>query len=62
MIPGHWYWQYIAILFIGIVFIIGSLYYFAVYNRKPIEVLARACAPRCPIAARRAAHLGEAAP
>jgi amino acid transporter len=40
VIPGHWYWQYIAILFIGIVVIIGSIYYFAVYSRKPIEVLA----------------------
>jgi urea carboxylase system permease len=39
VIPGHWYWQYIAILFIGIVVIVGSIYYFAVYNRKPIEVL-----------------------
>jgi urea carboxylase system permease len=39
LIPGHWYWQYIAILFIGITFIVGALYYFAVYNRKPIEVL-----------------------
>jgi urea carboxylase system permease len=36
---GHWYWQYIAVLFIGIVVIIGSIYYFAVYNRKPIQVL-----------------------
>ncbi len=40
VIPGHWYWQYIAILFIGIVVIVGALYYFAVYSRKPIEVLA----------------------
>src|SRR5436305_10169517 len=39
VIPSHWYWQYIAILFIGIVVIVGSIYYFAVYNRKPIEVL-----------------------
>jgi urea carboxylase system permease len=39
VIPGHWYWQYIAVLFIGIVVIVGSIYYFAVYNRKPIEVL-----------------------
>ncbi len=39
LIAGHWYWQYIAVLFIGIVVIIGSIYYFAVYNRKPIEVL-----------------------
>ena len=39
VIPGHWYWQYIAVLFIGIVFLIGAAYYFAVYRRKPIEVL-----------------------
>ncbi len=39
VIPSHWYWQYIAILFIGIVFLIGTAYYFAVYRRKPIEVL-----------------------
>jgi urea carboxylase system permease len=36
---GHWYWQWIAPLFIGGVVIVGSIYYFAVYNRKPIEVL-----------------------
>ena len=40
VIPAHWYWQYIAILFIGIVVIVGSIYYFAVYRRKPIQVLA----------------------
>jgi urea carboxylase system permease len=39
VIPGHWYWQYIAVLFIGIVVIVGAIYYFAVYSRKPIEVL-----------------------
>ncbi len=39
VIPGHWYWQYIAVLFIGIVVVVGSIYYFAVYRRKPIEVL-----------------------
>jgi urea carboxylase system permease len=39
VIPGHWYWQYIAVLFIGIVVVVGSIYYFAVYSRKPIEVL-----------------------
>ncbi|MBV9918078.1 MAG: amino acid permease [Solirubrobacterales bacterium] len=56
---GHWYWQYIAILFIGIVVIVGSIYYFAVYNRKPIEVLAehRAQVPDVPEAA-----MGEVAP
>jgi amino acid transporter len=40
VIPGHWYWQYIALLFIGTVVIVGSIYYFFVYNRKPIQVLA----------------------
>jgi hypothetical protein len=40
VIPGHWYWQYIAVLFIGIVVLVGATYYFAVYRRKPIEVLA----------------------
>jgi urea carboxylase system permease len=39
VIPAHWYWQWIAVLFIGIVFLIGTAYYFAVYRRKPIEVL-----------------------
>ncbi len=39
VIPGHWYWQYIALLFIGIVVVLGAIYYFAVYSRKPIEVL-----------------------
>jgi urea carboxylase system permease len=36
---GHWYWQWIAVLFIGIVVIVGSIYYFAVYRRTPIQVL-----------------------
>jgi hypothetical protein len=36
---GHWYWRWIAELFIGIVVLIGSIYYFLVYNKKPIEVL-----------------------
>ncbi len=40
VIPGHWYWQYIAVLFIGIVFLIGAIYYFLVYNKKPLSVLA----------------------
>jgi hypothetical protein len=59
VIPGHWYWQYIAILFIGAVVVIGSLYYFAVYNRKPIQVLAEHAAevPNLP-----GEPLGEAAP
>jgi urea carboxylase system permease len=39
VIPAHWYWQWIAVLFIGAVVLIGTAYYFAVYRRKPIEVL-----------------------
>ena len=59
VVPGHWYWQYIAILFIGITFIVGAIYYFAVYNRKPIQVLAehRAETPTLP-----GQPLGEVAP
>ena len=41
----HWYFQYAAYLFIGGVVLVGSIYYFAVYNRKPIEVLAEHSAP-----------------
>jgi urea carboxylase system permease len=59
IIPGHWYWQYIAILFIGIVVIIGSIYYFAVYSRKPIEVLREHAAE---VDAMPGAPLGEMAP
>jgi urea carboxylase system permease len=40
VIASHWYWQYIAVLFIGLVVVIGSIYYLTVYRRKPIEVLA----------------------
>jgi hypothetical protein len=60
VIPGHWYWHYIAILFIGTTVIVGSLYYFLVYNRKPIEVLAEHAAevPTLP----RTPALGEMAP
>jgi urea carboxylase system permease len=56
---GHWYWQYIAVLFIGSVVVIGTIYYFMVYNRKPIEVLAehRAEVPSLP-----GQTLGEVAP
>jgi urea carboxylase system permease len=36
---GHWYWQWIAVIFIGAVVLIGAAYYFAVYNKKPIEVI-----------------------
>jgi urea carboxylase system permease len=59
IIPGHWYWQYIAILFIGIVVVVGAIYYFAVYNRKPIQVLSEHAAdvPSMPDVA-----LGEMAP
>jgi urea carboxylase system permease len=36
---GHWYWKWISELFIGAVVVIGAIYYFAVYSRKPIEVI-----------------------
>jgi urea carboxylase system permease len=36
---AHWYFQYGAYVFIGGVIIIGAIYYFAVYSRKPIEVI-----------------------
>jgi urea carboxylase system permease len=61
VVAGHWYFQYIAILFIGIVFLIGAVYYFLVYNRKPIEVL-REHAAEVPMLPGEHAHLGEAAP
>jgi urea carboxylase system permease len=61
VIPGHWYWQYIAILFIGIVVLLGSIYYFAVYNRKPIAVL-REHAAEVPSLPGEHVPLGEAAP
>jgi urea carboxylase system permease len=58
---GHWYWQWIAPLFIGIVVIIGSIYYFTVYSRKPIEVLAEHAA-EVPPAPSMTPALGEMAP
>jgi hypothetical protein len=61
VIPGHWYWQYIAILFIGIVYAIGATYYFTVYRRKPIEVL-REHAAEVPSLPGEGMALGEAAP
>jgi urea carboxylase system permease len=64
VIPGHWYWQYIAILFIGAVVVIGTIYYFAVYSRKPIQVLEahRAGAAQAPEYALSQPALGEMAP
>ncbi len=54
----HWYWQYSPILFIGIIVIIGALYYFLVQAKKPPEVLAehQAAIPNIP------APLGDAMP
>jgi urea carboxylase system permease len=60
VIPGHWYWQYIAVLFIGIVFLVGAAYYMAVYRRKPISVL-REHAAEVP-SLDGSPHLGEVAP
>ena len=55
----HWYWQWSPVLFIGIVVIVGSLYYFGVQAKKPAEVLAehRADVPTIPEPA-----LGDVAP
>jgi urea carboxylase system permease len=61
LIPAHWYWQWIAPLFIGIVVLIGAVYYFAVYSRKPIEVLKEHSA-EVPVLPGEHMHLGEAAP
>jgi urea carboxylase system permease len=36
---AHWYFQYGAYLFIGAVIVIGAIWYFSVYARKPIEVI-----------------------
>jgi urea carboxylase system permease len=36
---AHWYFQYGAYVFIGVVIGVGALWYFAVYARKPIEVI-----------------------
>ena len=56
----HWYWQWAPFLFIGIVVILGSIYYFAVQARKPPEVLAehRAEIPELPTPA----PMGDAVP
>ncbi len=59
IIPGHWYWQYIALLFIGIVVLVGTAYYMAVYRRKPIEVLREHAAA---VPSLDDPHLGEVAP
>jgi urea carboxylase system permease len=49
----HWYFRWAAVLFIGAVVIIGTLYYFLVQVKKPTEVLAehRADIPEPPIPA-----------
>jgi urea carboxylase system permease len=36
----HWYWQWSPVLFIGIVVIVGTIYYFTVQSKKGPEVLA----------------------
>ncbi|MEA2356927.1 MAG: hypothetical protein QOI62_187 [Solirubrobacteraceae bacterium] len=36
----HWYFQWAAFVFIGLVFLLGAFYYFVVHNRRPIQVLA----------------------
>ena len=53
VIPGHWYWQYIAILFIGIVYLIGAT---LLLHRLPsqADLGAEGARRRGPDAARRA--------
>jgi hypothetical protein len=60
----HWYWQWSPELFIGAIVIIGTLYYFLVQAKKPIEVLAehRADIPRVTAMEPVPAPLGDAAP
>jgi amino acid transporter len=55
----HWYLQWGAVLFIGIVALVGAVYYLTVYRHKPVEVLAehRAMVPAGP-----GAPVGEVAP
>ncbi len=49
----HWYFQWSAVLFIGAIVIIGTLYYFLVQGKKSPEVLAehRAEIPPAPFEA-----------
>jgi len=37
---AHWYWHWSPELFVGIVLVIGTLYYYLVQVRKPADVLA----------------------
>jgi urea carboxylase system permease len=55
----HWYWQWAPFLFIGAVIIVGTIYYFMVQAKKPLEVLAEHSAdiPEAP-----PAPLGDAVP
>ncbi len=56
----HWYWKWAAPLFVGIIAIVGTIYYFTVQVRKGDEVLAehRADIPAAPIPA----PMGDAMP
>ena len=38
--PAHWYLKWAAVLFIGVIYLIGFIYYFTVQVKKPAEVLA----------------------
>jgi hypothetical protein len=60
----HWYFKWAAVLFIGLMYIIGFIYYFAVQVKKPIGVLAehRADIPRVTAMEPIPAPLGDAAP
>jgi urea carboxylase system permease len=55
----HWYFQWAAYVFIGLVVIVGTLYYTLVQRRKPMEVLPEHRAQEFDISK---PQLGEAAP
>ena len=37
--PAHWYFRWSALLFVGVVLIVGCLYYFLIQSRKSADVL-----------------------
>jgi urea carboxylase system permease len=60
----HWYFKWAAVLFIGLVYIIGFIYYYTVQVKKPPEVLEehRADIPDVTATSPVPAPLGDAAP
>ncbi|MBV9165225.1 MAG: amino acid permease [Solirubrobacterales bacterium] len=62
--PAHWYFKWAALLFVGLMYIIGFIYYFTVQVKKPTEVLAehRADVPDVTAATPVPAPAGDAFP